>query len=734
MKILPQQNLPRSKKDKEWKRACVDALVNSTDFSVSGRRNYIELYKAYRGDLDEDAYSYMLNPYNTNRDEHKAFPARLRNYNIIKPIIDLFMGEKAKRPFKFMTSVTNDDVYSLKMEEQKRLMDIALQQVVINKMNEMGIPTGVESNEDQTPERVKEFMEKEYQDPRAIRGQRIVNELMKDCDLVEKFQRLFFNALVAGFTVSYKGAYGNQVIYEDLNPEDIDYAKSPDLIYLEDADWVVANRKMTKAQIYDRFYEDLEEEDIEWLEKRSISTPNVLEYLFRDREDKRKEIGEAELYNVYHVVWKSRVKIGELTYYDEFGLEQTMEVDETYKPDKDAGESVRWIWVNEVWEGWRIEDQIYLGIKPLRNQRRSMDNPSEAKLPYNGRVDIMSIAELGLNYQILYNILHYRVELSIAKNKDKIALVEINTIPKRGGWDPEKFMYYADANGYMFVDSTQTGARNEKVPFNQYQVLDMSLGKYIAEQINIMNAVKEEWEELVGVPRYRKGQVMASDSVGTTERAVFQSSVITEEMFRKFERFLEKELEGLIDMARTAWKNGRRISYIDEEYNLIFDYVDGDEFQETNYGIRVVNSSSESEKVERIREIALALAQNGEQPDMIAAVIGADNYAMIKEKLTEYVKKREQAQQRAEQAQKELAQIAEDAETQRQQAEHDLKRELKQVDKEIAMLKIDADRNGIPDIIEGEKLALEREKAEMDYDVKKEKNQIEREKLEGKPN
>jgi hypothetical protein len=734
MKTLPQQNLSKSQKDNAWKKACVDALVNSTDFSVSGRRNYIELYKAYRGDLDEDAYSYMLNPYNTNRDEHKAFPARLRNYNIIKPIIDLFMGEKAKRPFKFMTSVTNDDVYSLKMEEEKRLMDIALQQAVINKMNEMGIPTGVESNEDQTPERVKEFMEKEYQDPRAIRGQRIVNELMKDCDLVEKFQRLFFNALVTGFTVSYKGAYGNQVIYEDLNPEDIDYAKSPDLIYLEDADWVVANRKMTKAQIYDRFYDDLEEDDIEWLEKRSISTPNVLEYLFRDQEDKRKEIGEAELYNVYHVVWKSRVKIGELTYYDEFGLEQTMEVDETYKPDKEAGESVRWIWVNEVWEGWRIEDQIYLGIKPLRNQRRSMDNPSEAKLPYNGRVDIMSIAELGLNYQILYNILHYRVELSIAKNKDKIALVEINTIPKRGGWDPEKFMYYADANGYMFVDSTQTGARNEKVPFNQYQVLDMSLGKYIAEQINIMNAVKEEWEELVGVPRYRKGQVMASDSVGTTERAVFQSSVITEEMFRKFERFLEKELEGLIDMARTAWKNGRRISYIDEEYNLIFDYVDGDEFQETNYGIRVVNSSSESEKVERIREIALALAQNGEQPDMIAAVIGADNYAMIKEKLTEYVKKREQAQQRAEQAQKELAQIAEDAETQRQQAEHDLKRELKQVDKEIAMLKIDADRNGIPDIIEGEKLALERDKAEMDYDIKKEKNQIEREKLEGNPN
>lgn len=47
------------------------------------------------------------------------------------------------------------------------------------------------------------------------------------------------------------------------------------------------------------------------------------------------------------------------------------------------------------------------------------------------------------------------------------------------------------------------------------------------------------------------------------------------------------------------------------------------------------------------------------------------------------------------------------------------------------MFKIDVDCNGIFDIIEGEKLVLECEKVEMDYDVKKEKNQIEWEKLEG---
>ena len=53
------------------------------------------------------------------------------------------------------------------------------------------------------------------------------------------------------------------------------------------------------------------------------------------------------------------------------------------------------------------------------------------------------------------------MELTIAANKDKIALIEMNTIPKRHGWDEEKFMYYADAMGYAFIDSTR-GKNNER--------------------------------------------------------------------------------------------------------------------------------------------------------------------------------------------------------------------------------------------------------------------------------
>ena len=40
-------------------------------------------------------------------------------------------------------------------------------------------------------------------------------------------------------------------------------------------------------------------------------------------------------------------------------------------------------------------------------------------------------------------------------------LMEMNTIPKRHGWDEEKFMYYADAMGYAFIDLLQKVKRRK---------------------------------------------------------------------------------------------------------------------------------------------------------------------------------------------------------------------------------------------------------------------------------
>lgn len=118
--------------------------------------------------------------------------------------------------------------------------------------------------------------------------------------------------------------------------------------------------------------------------------------------------------------------------------------------------TLEWEWVNEVWEGIRIDRRFYIKMNPLAIQRTSMDNPSICKLPINGRKysDInsqpISLVSLGIPYQLNYNIYKYRMELAIARSKDIIAQFDINMIPKN--WDMDKFMYFVEGTGIAWVD------------------------------------------------------------------------------------------------------------------------------------------------------------------------------------------------------------------------------------------------------------------------------------------
>ncbi len=77
-----------------------------------------------------------------------------------------------------------------------------------------------------------------------------------------------------------------------------------------------------------------------------------------------------------------------------------------------------------------------------------------------------------------------------------------------------------------------------------------------------------------GINRQRKGNVMASDKVGSTERAVFQSSVMTEELFRKYEEFESLEVLGLLNVAQIAWKDGKHGMYVTSNQQQVFYEID----------------------------------------------------------------------------------------------------------------------------------------------------------------
>ena len=632
---FPKQRIPKSKKGTEYGKQAIDSIINNSSFASGNSVDTSRNKNFYLGTLDRADYKYVVNPYNIKKYADK-FPAKIRNYNIIKPIVDLLLGEKAKRPRQIQVLNMSPDAIDMKKELEFKEILSSLQQQFLNTLNGLGMETGMGSKEVDAPEQVKAKFSANYKDERAALGQDIYEYLSWFLDLNDKYQIAFKEWLINGKIVTFKEAAFDDVDYDIVPSEEFDHDRSGSLRYIEDGAWAVRRKQMTMSDVVDRFHNDLTEDQIDFLENPNSYQDNDLPSFTLDvlGSNKNSVTDNDRIVNVYHVAFKGLKKLGFLEYQDENGTIQEMEVSEEYKFNEEFGDiNIEWKWVNEVYHGYRIDKDIHLPVESFSTQRGSLTNPSKCKLPYNGIVGDTSVVEAGIPYQLLYNIFHFRLEHSISKNKDKILLMEMNTIPKKAGWDADKFMYTADAAGYAFVDSTAENAKGDRVNFNQWSVLDMSLSNYISAQFDLLSAVKNEWEESLGISRQRKGNIMASDGRGTTERSIFQSSVMTEELFRLADALEVREAAGLLATARTAYKDGKKATYILGDYGMKLLEINPEDIDDVDLGIVPVNDYMALENLGTLKSMAMELAQNGTKASTIAELLESKSMSKIKQRL-----------------------------------------------------------------------------------------------------
>ena len=673
---IPKQRIPLSQKDEKWKKDCVDAFINLSKFGISERRAYLRsLYDYYNGVIDEEDYNYVLKPYGKTR---KNFPTKLRNYPIIKPIIDLLLGEKSKRPLEYSVTIQNADAISQKEEQLQNLLLNNIRTQFLNELIKQGQVEG-EQQEVPLPKQIQEEFNRSYVDSRAIRGQYSLNYIMSQQEIYDKFQKQWFHFLVAGECYSHKGVRRNEPFYEVINPLDVDFDKDPDIDFVEDGDWAIIRKFSHASTIIDAYGEFLSDEQI--LELESPTHTSAEAYLLYRAEASGADdnIYRNRLIEIVTVYWKSRKRIGFLNYIDpNTGTQEVKEVDETFKLTKEMKEqtnaTLEWEWVNEVWEGIRIDRRFYIKMNPLAIQRTSMDNPSICKLPINGRKysDInsqpISLVSLGIPYQLNYNIYKYRMELAIARSKDIIAQFDINMIPKN--WDMDKFMYFVEGTGIAWVDYNKEGIQLS--PQHQ-SVLDMSI-KTITQYLTLLESIMVEWEKLSGVNRQRQGSMGTYEGKGTSQQAIIQSSHITEDLFRKFSNFEQRGLQGLIDYSKVAWINGKKGMFVMPDNTLAELEVDGLGHLETEYGIFVSDAGKDVEKLQAIRGFAQAAVQNGLPMSAAISIFESDSFPQIKDKIRQ-----------AEKAQEELNKAQQEAQQQQQQQQMQIQQQqlqLQQVDKE----------------------------------------------------
>lgn len=691
---IPQQKLALSKKTKEWREACVRAFIDISESGTSERKDHLKsLYDYYNGVIAEDDYRYVVKPYGKTRSN---FPSKMRNYPIIKPIIDLLLGEKSKRPLNYTVAVLNADAVSEKEKAKHDMLILNLQKEFANKLQEAGLDTEMEEQEIQIPEDMAKMFERTYTDNRAILGQKSMNYIMQTQEIFDKLQKAWFHYLISGEVYSHRGVRSGEPFYDVLNPIDIDYDMDPDLDFVEDGDWAVIRKYVHGSTIIDHYRDSLSDSQILELEEpRQSDIDSFL--LYRDTTSDP-NVHRNRLLEVATVYWKSRKRVGFVSYVDpETGTMEEFDVDESFKmtPDMKAiGAKLEWSWVNEVWEGTRIDGRMYIDIAPVINQRSSINNPSVCKLPINGRrySDInsknISMVSLGIPYQLNYNIYKYRLELSIARSKDIIAQFDINMIPKK--WDMDKFMHFVDGTGIAWVDYNKEGIQLS--PQHQ-SVLDMSI-KTIEQYITLLNSILEEWEKLSGVNRQRQGQISQYEGKASSQQAIVQSSHITEDLFRKFENFEQRDLQALLDYSKEAWIAGKNGMYVMPDGTIEYLTVDPISHLESDYGIYVTNSGKEKEKIDTVKGLAQSMVQNGLPASAIAEMFDANSFPEIKAKLKEAEKSVQELAAAQQQAEQQAAAQQQQMEAQTKQAELDNENQNNELDRknriDIALIQADS--------------------------------------------
>ena len=775
---FPQQKLPLSKKNEKWQHDCVNYIIGEGNIVSGGQTHTAHgemqtYYNLYNSIFDEKDFKKITNPFKVE----EGFPATPQDFNIIRPKIDLLIGEETKRPLNFRVVRTSQEATSELMETQKQLLMQYMQAAVMAQMGpeeQQQFQEQLQNGEIMPPEQIAKYMDKDYKDIVENTAYHTLTYLREKLGIDNEFIKGWKDALISGQEVYYVGVLNSEPYMERVNPMYFSYDKSPDLEFIEDGAWCCRKMRLPITEVYDRYYDKLTEKDLIKLEDLINAVPanNLGEHGIRD--DFRgiqlhfhdnpiyDEKGNHNV-NVWHCCWKSFKKINYVTTQDEQGQMQVDIVDETYQPTGNEI-SIEPDWVVEVWEGYRCSNDLYFGIQPIEYQHVSIDNPNSQKLPYCGAVYSntnsrpRSLVSILKPLQYMYIVLWYRLELAIARDKGKVVNMDVTQIPKSMGITVDKWMHYLSSVGVNFINPYDTqwnvpGREGGKpAQFNQITALDLTMSNIIAEYIQLMDKIEQLAGTISGITEQRQGAISTSELVGNVERSVTQSSHITEPLFWVHAQVKRHVLNMLLNTAKGAWQaTGKdKLQYIFDNGERAFLNVT-QKFYYEDMDVFVSDTSKDLENIQKLQQLIQPAMQNGASLLEAAEILTNDNFNIIKQKLKDMQTRQEQQAQQQQQAQaeqeqkiQEMQNQAKEQELMLQEAQMDLTRY--QIDQDnatkIAVAEIsayrgtedkDANMNGIPDPMEIAKNATAEMKIRADQYTKnyeiKQKRDIEDQKI-----
>lgn len=758
---------------KQWYKDKADQLVaehNSLRTSYGGVSDYKRMqvnYNLFNNILDLKDFEYVCKPFGAESGE---LPATMVNRDISSSKIKALLGMEMKRPFSWRVVATNPEATTRKEQVRfGKIKEFVISEIMgpIRAEIEMKAEEeakGRELTEEEqqeviarveqevkamTPPEVLKYMEREHQDPAEVMTHQLLEYLMQKTDIRRKFNTAFKHLSLSAKEVMFVGILNGEPEVWNVNSLNVHSKMSYMSPFIEDSERLSVEYSMTPSEVIQFFGDELSDSDIDKIYSEYISR-NSEDDLFTIAE---RDALESEQYRDYtdlrvvHTLWKSMRKLAFLTYLDENDVEQLMLVDEKYVLNPEAGDiSIEYEWLPEAYETWKIGSDIYVYMRPIPGQFKDIDNLHNCKFPYYGvQVDDMnSVPTSPMDrlkvYQYYYNIVMYRLELLLASDKGKKVMMNINAIPDSAGIDVDKWQYFFESSPFMWFNPNEEGTGYQDVN-TMAKTIDLSMASDIGKYIEFAEYLRRQAGVSVGITDAVEGQAAPGDSVGNNRQNLIQTSNILEPFFDLHNTFKKNVLTALIETAKIAYggKKSEVLSYVLDDMSVKMLELDTELLNNSTLGLFVSNSTKAEEAMQTIKQLAHAAMQNqkAELSDILS-VIRQEGIVEAEETLKVAEKKRKeedaQMQERIGQQQQELEQMKQEAEQQKHENEKEriiLKEEerRKTVIAQTALVgmsfnpDVDSDGDGVNDY-------LEIARDGVNADIKREKNQLDREKFE----
>ena len=743
-------------------------------FSEDKHRNLKINYDLFNGKLNtEDFLEVCENFFNKTL----ILPKSFSNKDILSGKIKALLGMEMRRPFSWRIIAVNEEATTRKEQEEfNRIRDYVVDYIMgpikeqINQQvdsqiqqlqqqrteeNSQEIDQQIQDLEAQkqeqlkvqTPEEVKLYMERDHQDPAEVLAHQLLRYLFQKLDLKNKFNDLWKHGLISGREIMWIGVENKEPVLKVINPINFNCGKSEN--FIEDASWASYTEYLTLSDIILKFDDLIKDKDIESLQEQ-FSEGFMGNTLITDSgEDNIIDFGD--LIPVTHCEWKDLKPLKFLKYVDlETGEEFEEVVDEAYKLNKEAGDiSLETIWIPALFEGWKVGNDIYIGMREVPGQTYKDDNNNGCKLSYKGiYFDNLNSASVSLldrmkEYQYLYNIIILKIEQLIASDKGKITFLKSSLIPlQQTNMTLEEWFDTTFTKNLGLVDDNVEGGRPTDITQSVKEV-DLSLISDIEKYIQLGDYIERRCGESVGITKQIEGQIGSNEAVRNTQQALIQSANILEPYFELHNVLKKNALQALIEKAKVVYATyqPKTLSYILDDFSQHLLSPDYDLLDNSMYGIFISDSGKTDDILNTVKQMAHAVMQNQmiELSDLIK-VLKVESIPEAEELLKSAEKTRqENMQQQQQQQQQHLEQMQQQQtewEKEKMMMEHQFNIEAIKVKGEIelqkqAMLSVgfnpdkDLDKDGIPDVIEIYK-------AKTNVDIKQQEVDLRKEELEQK--